>query len=143
MTLLPGGEILLPKDPEVADEHGLSRSISYAAQSPWLQHLTIKENIIFGSPLNEERYNEVLECCALLPDLDILEDGDATEIGARGINLSGGQKARYILSVPVSCNLLHLELIFINRIALARAAYARTKYVLLDDPLSAVVSAVN
>ena len=63
-----------------------------------------------------------MECCALLPDLDILEDGDETEIGARGVNLSGGQKAR---------------------VALARAAYARTKYVLLDDPLSAVVSRLD
>ncbi|KAF8957707.1 hypothetical protein BDZ97DRAFT_85816 [Flammula alnicola] len=59
----------------------------------------------------------VVESCALKPDLDMLEDGDATEIGARGVNLSGGQKAR---------------------VALARAVYARTKYVLLDDPLSAV-----
>ena len=101
MTLLPGGEILLPKDPGVADDYGLTRSISYAAQTPWLQHLNIKENILFGSPFDEERYKEVIDCCALLPDLEILEDGDETEIGARGINLSGGQKARRVFRLFV------------------------------------------
>jgi ABC-type glutathione transport system ATPase component len=68
---------------------------------------------------DESRYEAVLTACALRADLAQLEDGDATEIGARGVSLSGGQKAR---------------------VALARAVYARTKYVLLDDPLSAVVS---
>ena len=48
----------------------------------------------FGTPYDEERYELVLECCALKPDLEIFEDGDLTEIGARGVSLSGGQKAR-------------------------------------------------
>ncbi|KAH7917385.1 P-loop containing nucleoside triphosphate hydrolase protein [Leucogyrophana mollusca] len=94
-------------------------SISYAAQSPWLRHQSIKDNILFGHSYDEERYNTVVECCALRPDLNILEGGGGTEIGARGVSLSGGQKAR---------------------VALARAVYARTKYILLDDPLSAVDS---
>ncbi|KAH8109668.1 hypothetical protein DFH11DRAFT_1843160 [Phellopilus nigrolimitatus] len=119
MMLLPGGQILMSKQPEKVDENGLAHAISYAAQTPWLQHQSIKENIVFGSPFDEARYNAVVECCALRPDLKILEDGDETEIGARGVSLSGGQKAR---------------------VALARAVYARTKYVLLDDPLSAVDS---
>ena len=67
--------------------------ISFAAQSPWLRHQSIKDNILFGYPLDEARYDAVVECCALKPDLEILEDGDATEIGARGVSLSGGQKA--------------------------------------------------
>ena len=114
-----GPKIFLPKHPSQYDETtGLKNCISYAAQAPWLEHLTIKGNILFGSPYEEERYNEVIRCCALQPDLDVLEDGDETEIGARGVSLSGGQKAR---------------------VALARAVYARTKHVLLDDPLSAVV----
>ncbi|RDX45811.1 multidrug resistance-associated ABC transporter [Lentinus brumalis] len=113
------GHIVMSKNPSKVDEHGLSHTISYAAQSPWLRHQSIKENILFGYPYDEERYNAVVECCALQPDLDILEDGDATEIGARGVSLSGGQKAR---------------------VALARAVYARSRYVLLDDPLSAVDS---
>ncbi|KAF8060200.1 multidrug resistance-associated ABC transporter [Lyophyllum atratum] len=119
MTLLPGGKIIMAKNPSRVDENGLMHGISYAAQAPWLRHQSIKENILFGYPYDEERYNAVVECCALRPDLDMLEDGDATEIGARGVSLSGGQKAR---------------------VALARAVYARTKYVLLDDPLSAVDS---
>ncbi|KZP20510.1 hypothetical protein FIBSPDRAFT_932199 [Athelia psychrophila] len=119
MTLLLGGRIIMTKNTNKVDEYGNMHSISYAAQSPWLRHQSIKDNILFGYPYDEERYNAVIECCALQPDLEILEDGDATEIGARGVSLSGGQKAR---------------------VALARAVYARTKYVLLDDPLSAVDS---
>ncbi|KAI0657563.1 multidrug resistance-associated ABC transporter [Cubamyces menziesii] len=113
------GRIVMSKNASKVDEHGLSHTISYAAQSPWLRHQSIKDNILFGYPYDEERYSAVVRCCALEPDLEILEDGDATEIGARGVNLSGGQKAR---------------------VALARAVYAPTKYVLLDDPLSAVDS---
>lgn len=95
MTLLPGGEILMSKEPEKVDEHGMMHAISYAAQTPWLQHQSIKENILFGTPFDEARYKAVVECCALGPDLKMLEDGDQTEIGARGVSLSGGQKARY------------------------------------------------
>lgn len=119
MTLQPGpGRIIMSKNPSKTDDYGLTHTISYAAQSPWLRHQSIKDNILFGSPYDEQRYNDVIECCALQADLNMLEDGDDTEIGARGVSLSGGQKAR---------------------VALARAVYARTKYVLLDDPLSAVV----
>ncbi|KAH6888231.1 multidrug resistance-associated ABC transporter [Coprinopsis sp. MPI-PUGE-AT-0042] len=118
LTLL-SGRIIMRKDLSEIDENGLMHSISYASQSPWLRHQSIKENILFGQPLDEERYQEVIDACALRMDLDILEDGDETEIGARGVSLSGGQKAR---------------------VALARAVYTRTKYVLLDDPLSAVDS---
>ncbi|KAF9258421.1 P-loop containing nucleoside triphosphate hydrolase protein [Marasmius fiardii PR-910] len=126
MTVL-SGEVVLHKDPRrlVHLDDGSGRdekymeTISYASQSPWLRHQTIKENILFGYPFDAKRYRQVVEACALLPDFGILEDGDETEIGAGGVSLSGGQKAR---------------------VALARAVYARTKYVLLDDPLSAVDS---
>ncbi|KAH7911841.1 hypothetical protein BJ138DRAFT_1125686, partial [Hygrophoropsis aurantiaca] len=116
---MTSGRLIMAKNPSQVDENGLMHSISYAAQSPWLRHQSIKDNILFGHPYDEDRYNAVIECCALKPDLNILEDGDQTEIGARGVSLSGGQKAR---------------------VALARAVYARTKYILLDDPLSAVDS---
>ena len=93
MTLLEG-RIVMSKNTDKVDEHGLQHAISYAAQTPWLRHQSIKENVLFGYPLDEERYQTVIECCALKPDLEMLEDGDATEIGARGVSLSGGQKAR-------------------------------------------------
>ncbi|KAG8974080.1 hypothetical protein FRC05_007828 [Tulasnella sp. 425] len=110
----------LPKNPsQLEPSTGLYNCISYCAQTPWLEHATIRDNILFYSPHEEERYREVIKACALQPDLDILEDGDETEIGARGVSLSGGQKAR---------------------VALARAVYARTKHVILDDPLAAVDS---
>ncbi|KAJ7035492.1 hypothetical protein C8F04DRAFT_1221175 [Mycena alexandri] len=118
MTLLPGGRIIMSKSNTV-DEHGNTHGIAYAAQSPWLRHQSIKDNILFDSPLDQERYDAVVKCCALEPDFDMLEDGDSTEIGEKGVSLSGGQKAR---------------------VALARAVYARKQYVLLDDPLSAVDS---
>ncbi|KAJ7104541.1 hypothetical protein C8R43DRAFT_906911 [Mycena crocata] len=118
MTCLPGTQFKPPKSSKV-DENGLMHCISFASQTPWLQHASIRENIVFGFPFEEERYQSVLDACALRPDLNILTDGDQTEIGIRGVTLSGGQKAR---------------------VALARAVYARTKYVLLDDPLSAVDS---
>jgi ABC-type multidrug transport system fused ATPase/permease subunit len=79
---------------------------------------TLRDNILFGRDFIQERYDIVLEACALVDDLDVLPAGDMTEIGERGINLSGGQKAR---------------------VALARAMYSsETKVMLLDDPLSAV-----
>ncbi|KAG8768254.1 hypothetical protein FRC12_005683 [Ceratobasidium sp. 428] len=114
------GEVYLPKEPTRLNEKtGLPMTISYCAQQPWLEHKSIKDNILFGSPFDKERYEATLNCCALLPDLAILEDGDETEIGEKGVSLSGGQKAR---------------------VALARAVYARTQVVLMDDVLSAVDS---
>lgn len=94
MTKLEG-ELVLSKNPHKVDRNGFMHCLSYAAQSPWLQHLSIRDNILFGAPFEEERYERVIDACALRADLDMLEDGDATEIGARGVSLSGGQKARY------------------------------------------------
>lgn len=85
MTPLPGspGRLLLSKDPLKISNQGFGQYISYAAQSPWLQHASIQNNILFGEPMDEKRYDDVLEACALKPDLAIFEDGDLTEIGAR------------------------------------------------------------
>ncbi|KAI8923601.1 ABC transporter type 1, transmembrane domain-containing protein, partial [Entophlyctis helioformis] len=96
---------------------GLANSVAYAAQSAWLLNATIRENILFGQPYDEQRYREVVHACALAKDFETLDGGDLTEIGEKGINVSGGQK---------------------QRIALARAAYSPASFVLLDDPLSAV-----
>ncbi|XP_002735629.1 ATP-binding cassette sub-family C member 8-like [Saccoglossus kowalevskii] len=90
---------------------------SFAAQPAWLHNATLRDNILFGEDFNSRRYNAVLEVCALNPDIHILPGGDMTEIGGKGINISGGQK---------------------QRISLARALYAKTDIVMLDDPLSAL-----
>ncbi|KAJ2614564.1 hypothetical protein EV177_002006 [Coemansia sp. RSA 1804] len=66
--------------------------IAYVAQEAWLRNATIRENILFGEPYNRERYEEVLRVCALKPDLRILAAADMSEVGERGITLSGGQK---------------------------------------------------
>lgn len=76
----------MSKNTSNIDAHGHMHTLSYAAQSPWLRHQSIKDNILFGYPYDEERYNAVVECCALRPDLDILEDGDLTEIGVRWVS---------------------------------------------------------
>ncbi|KAJ2239899.1 hypothetical protein GGI13_007858, partial [Coemansia sp. RSA 455] len=78
---------------------------------------TLRSNILFGLKYDESFYNRVIDACALRPDLEMLTAGDLTEIGEKGINLSGGQKAR---------------------VSLARAVYARADIYILDDPLSAV-----
>ncbi|XP_020852474.1 ATP-binding cassette sub-family C member 2 isoform X1 [Phascolarctos cinereus] len=97
-------------------------SIAYVPQQSWIQNGTLRDNILFGSPFDEKRYQQILEACALLPDLKILPAGDLTEIGEKGINVSGGQK---------------------QRISLARAVYNSSDIYILDDPLSAVDSHVG
>ncbi|KAG9120664.1 hypothetical protein FRC07_003763, partial [Ceratobasidium sp. 392] len=92
---------------------------AYVPQTAWLQNDSIQNNILFGLPLNKERYQNTLEACALTADLAVIEDGDQAEIGERGVNLSGGQKAR---------------------VSLARAIYSRASVLFLDDVLSAVDS---
>ncbi|OCF78519.1 ATP-binding cassette transporter [Kwoniella mangroviensis CBS 8886] len=122
MELL-NGKSYLPKNYIQVNEDGLRNSIAYASQTPWLQQKSIKDNILFGEEFDEDRYEMVLDACALNPDLDMLEDGDQTEIGAKGVSQclfgNGGQKAR---------------------VALARAVYSYTQHVLLDDQLAAVDS---
>ncbi|KAL0267499.1 UNVERIFIED_CONTAM: hypothetical protein PYX00_009752 [Menopon gallinae] len=91
--------------------------VSYVPQQAWIQNATLRDNIIFGKPLDGKIYKSVIDACALKPDLDMLPGGDRTEIGEKGINLSGGQK---------------------QRVSLARAVYNNSDIYFLDDPLSAV-----
>ncbi|KAK7030741.1 P-loop containing nucleoside triphosphate hydrolase protein [Favolaschia claudopus] len=98
-----------------------SGSIAYAPQNPWIMSATVRENITFNHVYDEAFYQTVLEACALGPDLALLPMNDLTEVGEKGITLSGGQRAR---------------------ISLARAVYARADLVLLDDCLAAVDSHV-
>ncbi|KAI0338006.1 ATP-binding cassette transporter [Trametopsis cervina] len=122
------GQLICPRSPPdalasftgkpVSDEEWVVEGVcAYVPQSAWLRNASIRDNILFDLPFNETRYQKTLEVCALLSDLQILEDGDMSEIGERGVNLSGGQKAR---------------------VSLARAVYSRASVLLLDDVLSAV-----
>ncbi|KAJ3194255.1 hypothetical protein HK101_003141 [Irineochytrium annulatum] len=92
-------------------------SIAFASQTPWLQNATLRANVLFGQPYEPARYAAVIRACALERDLTLLSRGDESEIGEKGVTLSGGQAAR---------------------VNLARAVYARSDILLLDDPLSAV-----
>ncbi|XP_060873079.1 ATP-binding cassette sub-family C member 4-like isoform X2 [Metopolophium dirhodum] len=91
--------------------------VSYASQEPWLFVGSVKKNILFGSPMDEHRYKQVIQVCALKSDFQQFPYGDETIVGERGVTLSGGQRAR---------------------INLARAVYKQADIYLLDDPLSAV-----
>ncbi|CAG8714664.1 19313_t:CDS:2, partial [Dentiscutata erythropus] len=76
----------------------LPNCTAYVAQQAWLQNASIRDNVLFGLPYNENRYNQVIKVCALEKDFQILDDGDMTEIGEKGITLSGGQKMRVALA---------------------------------------------
>ncbi|CAG8848009.1 14296_t:CDS:2, partial [Racocetra persica] len=69
-------------------------NVGYCPQTAWIQNATLRDNITFGLPFDEEKYRQVIKNCCLEPDLKILPAGDLTEIGEKGINLSGGQKQR-------------------------------------------------
>lgn len=120
------GRINVPRRPQsgeardhlaTKDNWIIPSSIAFVAQIPWIENASIKDNILFGLPLDEERYNKVIEACALKKDLEMLTDGGMTEIGANGINLSGGQRWR---------------------VTFARALYSRAGTLILDDIFSAV-----
>ncbi|KAJ8436588.1 hypothetical protein Cgig2_031529 [Carnegiea gigantea] len=90
---------------------------AYVSQTAWIQTGTIRDNILFGSPMDPQRYRDTVETCSLVKDIEMLPFGDLTMIGERGVNLSGGQK---------------------QRVQVARALYQDADVYLLDDPFSAV-----
>ena len=90
---------------------------AFCPQYAWIQNTSVRENILFGKPYERKWYDAVIDACALRPDLEMLPNGDMTEIGERGITVSGGQK---------------------QRLNIARAIYFNSDIVLMDDPLSAV-----
>ncbi|CAD0058861.1 unnamed protein product, partial [Aureobasidium pullulans] len=102
---------------KIRGEVVLRGKVAYVAQSPWVMNASVKENIVFGYRWDPHFYEKTVAACALKEDFASLPDGDQTEVGERGISLSGGQKAR---------------------LTLARAVYARADIYLLDDVLSAV-----
>ncbi|KAF9914815.1 hypothetical protein BX616_007504, partial [Lobosporangium transversale] len=101
----------------ISGEIRVRGSVAFVPQQAWIMNDTLRANILFGNPYDPAFYQKTIEACCLQQDFDMLLGGDMTEIGERGINLSGGQKAR---------------------ISLARAVYARADIYLFDDPLSAV-----
>ncbi|TQN66171.1 ABC transporter ATP-binding protein/permease VMR1, partial [Colletotrichum shisoi] len=115
---LLSGSIRVPKeqtskqDVPSTDRWDIPGSIAYISQTPWLENASLRNNVLFGLPFNRERYNGVLDACALREDLAALPDGDGTELGANGVNLSGGQKWR---------------------VTLARAVYSRAEILLMED----------
>ncbi|POR38233.1 ATP-dependent bile acid permease [Tolypocladium paradoxum] len=121
MTLV-GGKVYCPggrsrEEVRPDAETGLADTIAYVAQAAWLVNANIRDNILFAAPYDEQRYRDVIVACALERDLEILDHGDETLVGEKGIALSGGQK---------------------QRISLARALYSNSAHVLMDDCLSAV-----
>ncbi|OBZ89252.1 ATP-dependent bile acid permease [Choanephora cucurbitarum] len=118
-TFCMSGKAVLPRiiPNKTSPLGGAVSGIAYVAQTAWLQNCSIRDNILFGLPFDQDRYEKVLYMTALTRDLEILEFGDDTEVGEKGITLSGGQK---------------------QRVAIARAVYSQASTVILDDCLSAV-----
>ena len=125
------GRVRVPRAPSFPDRHDykatradwiIPGAVAYVAQIPWIENASIRDNILFGLPLEEARYRATIDACALKKDLEMFTDGELTEVGANGINLSGGQKWR---------------------VTLARAMYSRAGILVMDDIFSAVDSHVG
>lgn len=120
------GAVKAPHPPAIEDRYDeyatsskwiIDSAIAFVAQIPWIENASIKDNILFDLPHDLERYRKVLFACALEKDLEMLPDGELTDIGANGINLSGGQRWR---------------------VSFARALYSRAGILVMDDIFSAV-----
>ncbi|KAM0438453.1 hypothetical protein ACHAPT_001202 [Fusarium lateritium] len=117
-TELLKGTIRVPKAQYAyPDKWIVPGSVAYVSQTAWLENDSLRNNILFGLPFEKARYDTVIKACALEADLAVLPDGDSTELGANGVNLSGGQKWR---------------------IALARAVYSQAEILIMEDIFSAV-----
>ncbi|KAI3900073.1 hypothetical protein MKW98_000973 [Papaver atlanticum] len=108
---------ILGEIPKLSGSVDVFGSIAYVSQTSWIQSGTIRDNILFGQPMDKGKYIKAIKACALDKDIESFNYGDLTEIGQRGLNMSGGQK---------------------QRIQLARAVYNDADIYLLDDPFSAV-----
>ena len=121
-----GGSIYAPLPPPLESRFDskatkgnwiVDSAVAFVAQVPYIENASIRDNILFGLPYDSGRYNDTIEACALTKDLEMLDDGDSTEIGHNGVNLSGGQRWR---------------------VSFARALYSRAGILILDDIFSAV-----
>lgn len=112
------GRIRVPKAQYAhPDKWIVPGSVAYVSQTAWLENDSLRNNILFGLPFDKARYDAVIRVCTLEADLAVLTDGDITELGANGVNLSGGQKWR---------------------VALARAVYSQAEILIMEDIFSAV-----
>eukprot|EP00095_Tigriopus_kingsejongensis_P009125 snap_masked-scaffold595_size129005-processed-gene-0.7 protein:Tk09125 transcript:snap_masked-scaffold595_size129005-processed-gene-0.7-mRNA-1 annotation:"cystic fibrosis transmembrane conductance regulator" len=100
----------------------LPPTVALTGQKPWLLNASIRDNILLGRPFKEKRYDKVLRVCDLRADLDLLPEGDETEVGERGVLLSGGQR---------------------HRIAIARCIYSKAPCTFLDSPFSSLDSSIT
>ncbi|RAL10256.1 ABC transporter family protein [Aspergillus homomorphus CBS 101889] len=94
-----------------------SSTIAYVGQQPCIRNGTVRDNILFGSPFDQDRYQRTIAACALDRDLEMLDLKDKTEMDAQGSNFSGGQ---------------------IWRVSLARALYSNAEVLVLDDIFSSI-----
>ena len=109
--------LLVLNKPKAKGNIQLSGKVSFVSQNSWILNDTIEQNILFFKSMDREKYNKILSICQLKQDLQIFQKGDQTEIGEKGVNLSGGQKAR---------------------LAIARAVYNDSDIYVFDDPLSSL-----
>ncbi|WCJ39572.1 ABC transporter C family member 8 [Euphorbia peplus] len=108
---------ILREIPKTSGMVNVFGSVAYVSQTSWIQSGTVRDNILFGKPMDKAKYETAIKASALDKDINSFKHGDLTEIGQRGLNMSGGQK---------------------QRIQLARAVYDDADIYLLDDPFSAV-----
>ena len=109
--------LLVLNKPKAEGNIQLSGKVSFVSQNSWILNDTIEQNILFFKSMKKEKYDKILSICQLKQDLQIFHKGDQTEIGEKGVNLSGGQKAR---------------------LAIARAVYNDADIYVFDDPLSSL-----
>ena len=95
----------------------VSGKMSFVGQNPWILNGTVENNILLFNKRDEIKYKKIVSICQLEEDFKEFPNGDKTEIGEKGINLSGGQKVR---------------------IAIARAIYNDAEIFIFDDPLSSL-----
>nr|XP_027190431.1 ABC transporter C family member 12-like isoform X3 [Cicer arietinum] len=109
---------MLEELPLISDGNATIRgTVAYVPQISWIFNATVRENILFGSKFDHNRYWKAIDVTSLEHDLNFLPGRDFTEIGERGVNISGGQK---------------------QRVSLARAVYSNSDVYIFDDPLSAL-----